>query len=83
MKILIKIYLWRQVDTRSIFFKKMKNFWEIKEKKNIKIKKKEIECYIDIKNGVVKRKIKKKEKLKKNIKQNVMKRWKMVWLREK
>ena len=31
--ILIKISLWRQEDTRSVFLKKMKDFWEIKKKK--------------------------------------------------
>ena len=65
MKIRMKICNWRQVDTRSKYFKKMKNFWELKEKKKRKRKKKEIECYIDNKNGVVKRKIKIEEKLKK------------------
>ena len=32
MMILVKISLSKQEDTRSIFIKKMKDFWEIKEK---------------------------------------------------
>ena len=41
-------------------FQKNEKFLGIKRKKK-KNKKKEIECYIDMKNGVVKRKIKKQK----------------------
>ena len=81
--ILIKISLWRQEDTRSVFLKKMKDFWGIKKKK-IKMKKiKLIECIKDIKNGVVKRKINKIRKIKMNIRYNEMETLKMVSSREK
>ena len=36
MMILIKFPLWRQEDTRSVFLKKMKDFWELRKKKNMK-----------------------------------------------
>ena len=39
MMILVKIQLCKQEDTRSIFIKKMKDFWEDKRKKKRKIKK--------------------------------------------
>ena len=32
----MKFLFWRQEDTRSVFLKKMKNFGELKEKKNRK-----------------------------------------------
>ena len=40
MMILVKIQLCKQEDTRSIFIKKMKDFWKIKENKR-KIKQRE------------------------------------------
>ncbi len=36
--ILSKFPLWRQEDTRSVFQKKMKDFWEIIKKRKIKEK---------------------------------------------
>ena len=66
--ILIKFPLWRQEDTRSVFQKKMKEYWE-NNKKIKKIEKKrdndnkenlqnikKNKFLIDMKNGVVKRK---------------------------
>ena len=80
--ILIKFQLWRQEDTRSVFLKKMKEFWEKnkKNKENLKNIKKN-KFVFDMKNGVVKRKIK-DQKNKNEFRYNVIGRMKMVSLRK-
>ena len=58
MIILIKLPLWRQEDTRSVFLKKMKDFWENKKNyEKIKQKENKQNVVLGIKNGVVKIKI--------------------------